>query len=53
MSVTVTAKSQPYVEPQPPTPPRPTIPGSSQHPLGTLGTIANADGLCDHEDAAV
>ena len=37
----------------PPTPPpRPPIPGSSfQHP--TLGTNANGDGLCDHEDVVV
>ena len=39
----------------PPTPPpRPPIPGSSfQHPTGTLGTNANGDGLCDHEDVVV
>ena len=37
----------------PPTPPpRPPIPGSSfQHT--TLGTNANGDGLCDHEDVVV
>ena len=39
--------------PTPPRPPRPPIPGSSQHPTGTLGTNANADGLCDHEEAVL
>lgn len=24
-----------------------------KHPTGTLGTNANADGLCDHEEAVV